>query len=179
LNGDSMVRIRSKIRVLCDAGPIIHLDEIQCLHLMQDFHKVIVPDVVFREVIKHRPNAFGDTEIRWTMVSCNLPVKEPLQTMCRLFALDAGETAALAGMLEEPDLMFLTDDAAARIVASNLGFNVHGTIGILIRAVRRDLMKPEEVLGILNRLPLDSSLHIKNALLKEIISRVKREFNVL
>ena len=43
LSGVSMGRIRSKTSVVCDAGPIIHLDELECLHLMEDFERVFVP----------------------------------------------------------------------------------------------------------------------------------------
>jgi hypothetical protein len=46
-----MVGNRSKTSVVCDAGPIIHLDELECLHLMEDFEKVFVPDVVRKEVL--------------------------------------------------------------------------------------------------------------------------------
>jgi len=98
--------------------------------------------------------------------------------MCKIFSLDAGEVAALAFMSKEPGLMFLTDDAAARLVATKLGYYVHGTIGVLIRAIRRDLMEPEEVIGTLKRIPLKSTLHIKASLLKEVISRVKQEFDL-
>jgi len=38
-----MVKNRSPISVICDAGPIIHLDEIGRLYLMKDFEKVFVP----------------------------------------------------------------------------------------------------------------------------------------
>jgi len=79
---------------------------------------------------------------------------------------------------KEPDLIFLTDDAAARLVAKRLGFRVHGTIGVLIRAIRRNLMKPEKVIDALNRLPMESSLHIKASLLRQIISRVRQEFDL-
>ena len=58
LSGVSMVRIRSKTRVVCDAGPIIHLDEIECLHLIEDFESVFVPDVVRKEVLAYRSVAF-------------------------------------------------------------------------------------------------------------------------
>ena len=49
-----MGRIRSKTSVVCDAGPIIHLDELECLHLMEDFERVFVPDVVRKEVLTYR-----------------------------------------------------------------------------------------------------------------------------
>ena len=172
-----MARIRSKIGVVCDAGPIIHLDELGCLHLMRDFDKVLVPNGVRREVLKHRAIAFEDVDAKWVGVSHKPEVEEPLGTMCRVFSLDAEEVGALAVLKKEPGLIFLTDDAAARLVATRLGFRVHGTIGVLIRGIRRDLMKPKEVLDALNRIPSESSLHIKLSLLQEVISSVRQEFD--
>jgi predicted nucleic acid-binding protein len=83
-----------------------------------------------------------------------------------------GEVEALSLMSFEPGAVFLTDDAAARIVAAKLGYRVHGTIGVLIRAIRRNLLKPEEVADALNRIHDVSTLYIKKTLLQEIISKV-------
>jgi len=173
-----MGRIRSKTSVVCDAGPIIHLDELECLPLIEDFERVFVPDVVRKEVLAYRSVAFEDSDVSWSVISHQFTVEAHLQAMCKIFSLDAGEVAALAFMSKEPGLLFLTDDAAARLVATKLGYNVHGTIGVLIRAIRRDLMKPEEVVVTLKRIPLKSTLHIKASLLKEVILRVEQEFEL-
>ncbi|PSN17008.1 hypothetical protein C7293_00085 [filamentous cyanobacterium CCT1] len=71
-----------------------------------------------------------------------------------------------------PKAIFLTDDAAARLAANNLDLRVHGTIGILVRAIRRKQYSREEILAILRQLPKRSSLHIKQSLLDEIISHL-------
>ena len=73
-------------------------------------------------------------------------------TICNLFSLDAGEKESLSLLNNDPDAIFLTDDAAARIVAIKLGYRVHGTIGVLVRAIRRELLKPEEVADALQHL---------------------------
>ena len=39
--------------VVCDAGPIIHLDEVACIELLSDFPEVLVPVAVWDEVAKH------------------------------------------------------------------------------------------------------------------------------
>jgi predicted nucleic acid-binding protein len=171
-----MAKIRSKTRVVCDAGPIIHLDELGCLYVMKDFEKVLVPDGVRREVLKHRAITFENVDVKWVGISHRPAVEEPLGTMCKVFSLDRGEVEALAVLKKQPGLVFLTDDTAARMVATGLGFQVHGTIGLLIRAIRRDLMNPKDALDALNRMPAESSLHVKPSFLREVISRVKQEF---
>ena len=77
-----------------------------------------------------------------------------------------------------PLVIFLTDDAAARLVAEQLRFNVHGTIGILVRSIRRGQKSPEEVLQILSEIPLKSSLYIKASLLKEIEKKILDKFHL-
>ena len=61
------------------------------------------------------------------------------------------------------------------MVAEQMKFKVHGTIGILLRSIRRGQKKPEEVLQILADIPQASTLYIKHTLLNEILQKVKQE----
>ena len=45
----------TRIVVVCDAGPLIHLDEVGCLDLLSDFQTLYVPRQVWIEVERHRP----------------------------------------------------------------------------------------------------------------------------
>jgi len=74
--------------------------------------------------------------------------------------------------------LFLTDDASARMVAEQMGFKVHGTIGIIIRSIRRGQTEVEEVLDILQKIPSKSTLYMKASLLDEIIQKIRQEFNL-
>ena len=42
------------LRVVCDAGPIIHLDELEVLFLLSDFDQVLLPNAVWAEVERQR-----------------------------------------------------------------------------------------------------------------------------
>ena len=95
--------------------------------------------------------------------------------MVKSLSLDLGEQAALTLMQTHPDGIMLTDDAAARLAAVTLGYQVHGTIGILIRSIRRQQKSKEEILTILRDLPNLSTLYIRPGLLKAIITRVDYE----
>lgn len=101
-----------------------------------------------------------------------------LLTTCRIFSLDAGETEGLAIMEKNPDAVFLTDDASARLVAKHMGFKVHGTIGVLVRSIRRGQMKSEEVISVIEKIPQKSSLHIKPSLIEEVILKIKKEYKI-
>ncbi len=162
----------SKTEVVCDAGPVIHLDELESLFLLEDF-RILLPETVHEEIEKHRPSALEGLHYSLFASRGRMPAGDALSTMCRIFALDAGETEALSIVEENPNAIFLTDDAAARLVAEKTGFKVHGTIGILVRGIRRGLLTVDQVLKILSQMPTKSSLHIRPSLLQEIMLKVR------
>jgi predicted nucleic acid-binding protein len=153
---------------------LIHLDELGCLDLLADFETVYVPQQVWREVEYHRPGALERCGVELQQRSVALSEYEPLQALVRALALDLGEQAALSLMTSNPDAILLTDDAAARLAAEALGYRVHGSIGILLRAIRRRQRTQHEVMSILRDLPVRSSLHVRPALLEEIMTQVER-----
>ena len=169
---------KSSIKVVCDAGPLIHLDELNCLELFADFEEIVLPLVVEREILDHRPSALLDKDLNINRSLERIAIGEELLTLCQIFSLDAGEIEALALMERNPQHILLTDDAAARLVAEKMKFKVHGTIGVLIRSIRRRMRKPDEILHILADIPQTSTLHIKSSLLNEIIHMVKSEFGL-
>ena len=165
-------------RVVCDAGPVIHLDELGCGDLFQDFKEVILTKAVWNEIISNRPAGWNKKDLPFIRKPDYIPVGEELTTLCRVFSLHRGEVSSLGIMENNPGALFLTDDCAARLVAGKMGYNVHGTIGILLRAIRRELLKPSEVLNLLSELPQRGSLYIRTSLLNEIIERLKNRFNL-
>jgi predicted nucleic acid-binding protein len=166
---------RSPLDVVCDAGPLIHLHELGCLDLLADFRAVLVPEQVWREVEHHRPDALKHPGVEIQQVPVIPSEDASFQALVRALVLDLGEQAALSLMALHPDAILLTDDAAARLAAKGLGYQVHGSIGILLRAIRRQQRAPHEVLFLLRDLPSRSTLHIRADLLEEIIARVKSD----
>jgi len=170
-----MAMNESPLKVICDAGPLIHLDELGCLDLLADFQAVLVPDQVWREVEHHRPGALEHPGVKFQRASVIVSEDASFQALVRVLALDIGEQAALSLMALYPDAILLTDDAAARLAAESLGYRdrVHGSIGILLRAIRRRQRTADEVLAILRSLTVRSTLHIRPSLLREIIAQVE------
>ena len=164
----------SPIAVVCDAGPLIHLDEISCLDLLADFQAVQVVDQVWEEVLSHRPSALASASLKINKISVEPLETVGFQTLIRTLGLHHGEIAALSLMHEHPTALFLTDDAAARVAAKALGFRGYGTLGVLLRSIRRGQRESREVLEILRDLPQISTLHVKRSLLQQIIAEVKR-----
>ncbi len=165
---------RSPATVVCDAGPLIHLDELGCLAFLDDFEQVLMPEQVLSEVVQHRPHVFIDSGDNLRIESVSLSANPTLQTLVQSLSLDIGEQAALTLMERHPAAILLTDDAAARLAAVTLEYRVHGTIGVLIRAIRRQQRSKDEILAILQDLPNRSTLYIRPQLLQTIIADLQR-----
>ncbi len=165
----------SPIMVVCDAGPLIHLDEVGCLDLLADFSEVQVPEAVWAEVLRHRPSVVANSAVKLSRVSSKIPPPAELEALALVLSLHNGEWEALRVALENPCSLLLTDDTAARMAAGNLGITCHGTIGILIRSIRRQQRTKQEILVVLRGLPKRSTLHLKRSLLDAVIGELEKQ----
>lgn len=165
----------AKTKVICDAGPLIHLDELGCIELLSGFDEILVPDEVWEEVKNNRSQALEYSELK-RIKKHNKISDIRLNTIIKTLSLDRGESAALSLIKDYPGAIFLTDDSAARFAAIQMGIKVHGTIGIIIRSIRQNIHNPQEVISILQNIPNKSTLYIRKSLLDEIIKRIKTKF---
>ncbi len=158
--------------VVADAGPIIHLDELGCLDLLADFGSVIVPETVWLEVQRHRPLALESAGTLFVRQSARQ--SSPLvKALTPIYTLHAGEQEALHLCVELGDCLLLTDDTAARLAAKSLGVPAHGTLGLIVRAIRKQFRSKSEVLALLRDIPTRTTLHIRLGLLAEVIADVE------
>lgn len=158
--------------IVADAGPLIHLDELECLDLLNDFPSVSIPIQVWDEVLRHRSQALSDPPKFWLRRHVEIPHDEEFRALVKTFGLDLGEQAALTLMREYPRGVFVTDDTAARLAAKALGYRAHGSLGILLRSIRRRMRTKVQVLELLHALPRISTLHLRDDLREEIIRAV-------
>jgi predicted nucleic acid-binding protein len=98
-----------------------------------------------------------------------------LEAVAQLLNLHTGEWEALRVAMEHPQALLLTDDTAARLAANSLGIRPRGTLGLLVRAIRRGQRSKTEVLALLRSLPARSTLHLKQSLLDAVIDQVEFE----
>jgi predicted nucleic acid-binding protein len=173
-----MGKTDSKAIAVCDAGPIIHLDELNSLDLISDFHPLIIPKSVQLEIAKHRQNALRHPKIVFKVMNIISPPEPRLLILSKALSLDKGELECLSLIQENPHAFFLTDDAAARLSGEELGYKVHGTIGIILRAIRKKMRTPKDVVELLNRIPKETTLFLRPALLENIIQKVEKEYSV-
>lgn len=161
--------------VVADAGPLIHLDELTALDVLSDFEAVLVPNAVWLEVQQHRPQVLQQAKVKLVRQPTP-PVSDRVNAITALYTLHHGEREALALCVTHSVNLLITDDTAARLAAKSLNISAHGTLGLLIRAVRQQLKTPSEVIALLAAIPQQTSLHIRPSLLNEVIARVKSEW---
>lgn len=174
---DSAPPLRKR-SAICDAGPLIHLDELGRLDFLSGFSLLTIPSTVAKEVEGHRS--------RWRdRIPVEIRVAKPttssrqLTALARWLSLDAGETEAIQLLdAAPPRTLFLTDDLAARLAARILRIDVHGTVGLVVRAARIGRCTPGEVVALLELLPSRTSLHIKGDLLQQVVLDVKTHYRL-
>ena len=157
--------------VVCvlDAGPLIHLDQLGTAGLLSEMGTVFCPTVVLSEAEKHRPGITARVEfIHVVEPSRSQPAR--LKTVA---GLHAGELAALAWAEEFGADIFLSDDSLAREAAGEMKIKVCGTVGVILQAVKNGALPAAEARTLLRRIPADSTLHLKQALLDSAIASLR------
>ncbi len=148
-----------------DTGPLIHLAEINKLHLLEIVKEKLAPDAVIKEFRNHRVE-----HLDLLTPTLSFESKDYAKTLEKEHFLDIGESEAISLAKQEDIKYFFTDDWYARNVAKRLNLNVHGTLGIVIRAYREKAICKSEAFDILDDLFNDSSLFITY----KIINKGKR-----
>ena len=131
------------MRVVCDAGPLIHLSWIDRLQILHDlFDQILIPSVVKNEVLLPGGTFRGLPSLRVFLESTAIDIRDPdARFMADLpDILHQGEVAAIALMKEIGGDILALDDGRARIEAIRLGIPITGTVGILRRARDRRIL---------------------------------------
>ncbi len=117
--------------VIADTSCLIVLSNIEQLQILRQLYgKIVTTPDVERE--------YGETLPDW--VEINSPKDKTRQMLLEL-QLDKGESSAIALALEIPDSILIIDDYKARKIAEQLELKITGTLGILIKAKQRGLLK--------------------------------------
>ena len=116
---------------LVDAGPILHLDEVGSLPLLQLFRTIHVPDGVWSETVGRRRIPGSRLLALGNLVRHSAPSAEVARFVRQhgLQALQGGERECLYLARDTGSTMLLTDDLAAREAAGRLGLAPVGSFG--------------------------------------------------
>jgi predicted nucleic acid-binding protein len=120
------------ICAVCDTGPLLHLSEAHALDALRHVDEIHAPPLVIAEMNYH----LADWETPpWVTIDA-LDAAHVAEAAAWLQAelLHAGEADAIALARQIDADWLLTDDAAARLFASELGLEVHGSLGVILWA---------------------------------------------
>ena len=128
--------------VVANAGPLISLAQIGQLDLLPALYgNIYIPPAVKTEVVTHggvRPGAAVIGLAGWVTV---IAVRDQTAVELLQERLDAGESAAIVLAIEQQADLLLIDEARGRRVAETRGLRKTGTIGTLIAAKQRGLLR--------------------------------------
>ncbi|WP_276259390.1 nucleic acid-binding protein [Haloglomus litoreum] len=145
------------LAAVSDAGPLIHLAEIDSLELLSAFDTLLVPETVHKEVETGGvPDGLAD--LSYELVEAD-------ESQVGAEELDAGERAAIA-VAEERGVVLLTDDLAAREAASDADVEVHGSIGVIALGYGRGLLDRDEAASRMRALQRETSLFVTGAVVE-------------
>jgi predicted nucleic acid-binding protein len=145
------------LTAVSDAGPLIHLAEIDSLELLSTFDTLLVPETVYKEV-----DAGGVPD---GLADLSYELVEADESRIGAEELDAGERAAIA-VAEERGVVLLTDDLAAREAASEAGVEVHGSVGVIALGYVRELLDRDEAASLMRALQRETSLFVTEAVVE-------------
>jgi predicted nucleic acid-binding protein len=161
-----------EVIAVLDAGPLIHLDELGSLRLLAGYREVLLPEIVEREAREHRPEIRIDSIPGLVRVGSTPVSAEAMLKLAAEFGLHAGELAAIAVLKERRGNCLLSDDAAARAMAEAIGFQVRGTVGLVLRGWQRRQISKAEACDLLRALPNRSTLHLRPRFLEMILRQL-------
>ncbi|MBI4449029.1 hypothetical protein HY641_03320 [Candidatus Woesearchaeota archaeon] len=158
-----MARIKHAV---LDAGPYIHLEEVGATKALD----VITQKFICQEVAKelgHVPpktdvEELGDASKDFTLILCNE------------HGLDLGEAQSIALCRQNGVRIFLTDDLDARDVAKRFSITPHGSLGILLRALREGIINKEAAEHHVIDLQKESTLFLTSDLIQYVVSEIRR-----
>mgnify|MGYP001590875224 CR=1 FL=1 len=158
--------MRNKFRAVSDAGPIIHLLEIDAAKVFTIITEVLIPEQVFNETKNLSvPNI--------KIVNLTEKHKDLAKILTSSYNLGFGEAEAISLCMQEGIKLFLTDDMDARTIGKHYNLEVHGTVGLLVESFRAGIFTEKEVIAKLELLRTKSTLFITKDLLDWSIKRIE------
>lgn len=149
---------RVRHTAVADAGPLIHLAEIDSLDLFSLFDPIVLPKAVLDEIDRGGlPDGMHD--LSYEIIEIEDASVAPDK-------LDVGERQAVT-LADERGLILLTDDLAARKAAIEREIEVHGSIGVIAFGFGQGKIHRQEAASRMRALQHETSLFITEGVVEE------------
>jgi predicted nucleic acid-binding protein len=147
--------------VVADTGPVLHLHQAGALDLLPALGEVQITPTVIAELRRHAPGLWRDEFPSWLRrVTPSDDAKAQAANWLAAGLLDGGEAESLAYAKEAAAELFLTDDAAARLMAESIGVPARGSLGIVLYCAAIGQLSREEAENHLHRLIARTTLWV-------------------
>ena len=156
------------LKAISNTGPLLHLFEINLLKVLDIFSSLSIPQEVAKELQKNNVPLPKKIQILNLLSSS----KNTVKVLTNQHNLDLGESCAIALTLQEKTSLFLTDDLDARSVARAYNLEVHGTLGIILRAFRQGIIDKSTAIEKCKALHTTSTLFITKDLIAQILRAI-------
>jgi predicted nucleic acid-binding protein len=132
------------VTIVSDSTTIITLLNIQRVDILENiFDEVYIPKTVYDEVVIEED----------VILKSSFFVKKEIEdkVFCKLLSrsLDTGESEAIV-LAKEMELSLIIDEKKGRKIASNLGINIMGLLGLLLLNYKKGHLPEDEVLKVYN-----------------------------
>lgn len=122
-----------------NASPLILLGKINRLRLVDQLtSRTVVPRAVFDEITGGEPNTYTQQTLDWAKQRVQPDIAVPASIVA--WDIGQGESQVLARCLLQEGGKAILDDGKARAAALSHRIQLHGTLGIIIRAKRSGLI---------------------------------------
>lgn len=158
-------------KVVVNSTPIITLSVIDKLYILKDLYRqVIIPQAVFKEVILEGDSRAGaDFTVKYDFIKTQAIINKDAKRFFQT-SLHEGEVEVMILAQEISSDLCIIDDFLARKYAKHLGLNVTGTLGVLIKAKEKGVLK--EIKPLINNL-INNGIYIDNNLYETVIKLAK------
>lgn len=159
-----------------DTGPLIHLDEIdQLLLLLAVFPTIHIPEAVVGELTNQKAKAFiSQYADKIKTITVSDQALFSAKDAHAGFRLQLADLAVLALIQQIADAVAVTDDLELRKAIEQSGRTVTGTVGILFRACKLQIINADQLRDAVDRLFDDSSLYLSSAFKSRVLAMIER-----
>jgi predicted nucleic acid-binding protein len=167
---------RGRLTAVTDAGPLIHLTEIGCLHILSIFGNLHVPDAVWSETVECARTSGEDLLTLSKVERHKIPQNDITRFVEKnnLKDLHSGECECLYLCRQTGVPILLTDDLAVREAAKRMKLVPVGSLGIVAKAYRqRKISMADAQRHILNLYEV-SSLFVTKVIVEMAIEQLEK-----
>src|SRR3989304_1491081 len=144
--------------IISDTSCLIALTNIDKLDILRDLYREVI-------ITKDVYDEFGGTLPDWIMISEVKSRKKQAELESRL---DKGEASSIALALEIQNSTLIIDEVKGRKIAQSLNIDIIGTIGVLLLADKKGLIK--DVISIILKM-VNKGFRLSDKLIDKLIEK--------